>query len=259
EQIEGDEITPRTDIFAFGAVLYEMVTGRKAFKGKSQASLMASILEHHPLPIADQQPSTPRALDHLIRTCMAKDPDQRWQTCADLGIQLRFIDEYGEDKPEAAAKSSNRNRFLIPMIGVLAAGIVITSALLLLRPKPTPAPVVRFEIPLLSGSPNQIAVSPDGRSLAAITQNGGETVLWIRRLDQPEPQLIKNTNGISFPFWSADGRSIAFFADGKLKRIDTTGGPPQVLCEAPNGRGGTWNRDGVILFAPTANGPLFRV
>jgi len=260
EQIEGDEITPRTDIFAFGAVLYEMVTGRKAFKGKSQASLMASILEHQPSPIAELQPSMPRALDHLIRTCMAKDPDQRWQTCADLGIQLRWIGEHGEDKSESGRKSGIRNRVMIPVIGLLAVAIVITSGLLILRPKPAPTPVVRFEISLTSGSPNQIAVSPDGRSLAAITgQNGAETSLWIRRLDQTEPQLLKNTNGVSFPFWSPDGKSIGFFADGKLKRIDASGGSPQNLCDAPNGRGGTWNRDGVILFSPTANGPLFRV
>ncbi len=258
EQIEGEEITPRTDIFAFGAVLYEMITGRKAFKGKSQASLMASILEHQPLPIADTQPAMPRSLDHLIRTCMAKESDQRWQTCADLGIQLRWIAERAEDDA-SSGRPAVRSRLLVSIIAVLAALAVTASGLLIFRPKPSPPQPVRFELPLNSGSPNQIAISPDGRTLAAIAQNGGETSIWIRRLDQTEPQLLKNTNGVSFPFWSPDGRNLGFFADGKLKRIDVSGGPPQALSDAPNGRGGTWNRDGVILFSPTANGPLLRV
>ena len=261
EQIEGEEITPRTDVFAFGAVLYEIVTGRKPFKGKSAPSLMASILEHQPVPLAELQPGLPKSLDHLIRTCLAKEPDKRWQTCADLGIQLRWIAEHLDEKSAAAGRSRThgRNPLMIAAIAVLALAAGIAAGRWLLTPETELPRHVRFDLPLSSPSPNQMALSPDGRSLAAIAQSESTTLIWIRRLDQTEPQLLKGTNGVQHPFWSPDGRSLGFFADGKLKRIDAAGGPAQTLADAPNGRGGTWNREGVIVFSPKADGPLFRV
>jgi serine/threonine protein kinase len=259
EQVEGEEITTRTDIFAFGAVLYEMVTGRKAFKGKSQASLMASILEHQPPPIAELQPTIPLSLDHVIRTCMNKDPDRRWQTFADVAIQLRWIAEHTEERTPVSGTTRSMNRVAIAIAAVLAIALAATLGVLFFRPKPEPPRAVRFDLPLASPSPNQFAISPDGSTIVAITQTGNETPLWVRRLDQSEPQLLKGLGNVQFPFWSPDNRNVGFFADGKLKRIDVAGGPPQTLCDAPNGRGGSWNKDGVIIFASNADGPVFRV
>ena len=270
EQLEGKEADARTDIFAFGVVVYEMATGRKAFEGKSQASLIAKILETDPAPISSLQPMTPRTLDRLVKKCLAKEPEKRWQAASDICDEFKWIDESGSPAGMPApvvARRKVRERLSWAAAAALFLTTIGFGAAYLARPSGE-AVAVRFFI-----SPPEKAtfesgtfpfdfgvISPDGRRLAFTAKNAsGKGLLWVRPLDTLAPQALQGTDDAAFPFWSMDSRSIAFFAQGKLKRIDVAGGPSQTLCDAANGRGGTWNRDGVILFAPNTNGPLYRV
>src|SRR5215470_3588648 len=267
EQLEGGQVDARTDIFAFGAVLYEMITGRKAFSGKSRVSLIGAILRDDPPSISTIQPMSPPALDHVVKTCLAKEPDERWQTADDLMRELRWIAESGsEAATRGPVTSGGKNRERLAWIAATATLLVALVAALLviarLREPPVDTGVVRLTIP----APNLIAVyssfaiSPDGRRLAFTgTDSSGKPRLWVRQLDSLTPQPLPETDGAGYPFWSPDGRFIGFFAGGKLKKIDVSGGSPQTLCEAPNSRGGTWNRDGVIVFAPRTTSALYRV
>lgn len=279
EQLEGKDADARTDIFAFGGVLYEMVTGRKAFEGKSQVSLIGAILEREPTPVSTLQPTAPAALDRVIRRSLAKDPDERWQTASDLTAQLKWIAE-AESRveasvPVAGTQPSTPRRHAAA--GWIAAGvfflvsIALGLALYVVSRSPAEAEAVRFLVPapdkavFENGVQNAIgaaagSVSPDGRRLAFTARDAsGRVLLWLRPLDALTAQPLPGTEGAGWPFWSPDNRWIAFFAQGKLKKIDISGGPPQVLCDAPNGRGGTWNNDGVIVFAPNNPSPLSRV
>jgi len=275
EQLEGREADARTDIFAFGSVLYEMVTGRKAFEGKSQVGLIGAILEREPVPVSTIVPTSPPALDRIIQRCHAKDPDERWQSAADLAAQLQWIPEMAAPAPSAplapaktAAKATRAARVWMAIAAVLlvsAIGLALTArsyyqalgAAPLLRFSVSPPERAIFE----SNPPGFVpTLSPDGRRLAfTVREAAGATRIWVRSLDALDSQPLQGTDGAAFPFWSPDSRSIGFFAQGKLKRIDASGGPPMTLCDAVAGRGGTWNRDGVILFAAQPTGPLYRV
>jgi len=263
EQIEGQGADARTDIFAFGAVLYEMLTGRQAFEGKTQASLIGAILKDTPASIASLQPLTPPALDRVISTCLAKDSDERWQTMRDLLRELKWVANTGAAAPVApAATSPRRSRHRIAWGGAVIASLVAAAfALVLYGRRPASEPVLtRFEIQTPATSePMSFALSPDGRSLAFVATADGASRLLIRPLDQVTSQTIAGTEDAIFPFWSPDGRTIAFFAGGKLKIVDVPGGSPRVLADAPSGRGGTWNRDGVVVFAPSTAAVLMRV
>jgi len=266
EQLEGKEADARTDIFSLGAVLYEMATGRPAFQGRSRASLIAAILEHEPEPMAALQPMAPPALARVVETCLAKDPDQRWQTAHDVKLQLQWIAEGGSQAGvpvPVVARRRLREQIWIAATMALAATV---AGLLFTRPRPAPveAGAVRFSIPLpekvtyaLGG---MLALSPDGRRLAfGANTPEGKTMLWLRPLDSFTAQPQAGTEGAAYPFWSPDARFIAFFADRKLKKIELGGGSVETICEAGTGGGGTWNRDGVIVFAAQWEGPLMRV
>jgi Tol biopolymer transport system component len=265
EQLEGREADTRTDIFAFGTVVYEMVTGKKAFEGKSQASLISAIMSSEPPPMASLQRLTPPALDHIVRRALAKDPDERWQTARDLWLELRTATSSRADEVGVlrvgAAKPDRRGWILSAVLALALAAAVVPAIVSLRTPPPLPAREIQFEIPAGSdlGNPAYLAISPDGRRVAYTAPGrDGRLALWVRPLESLTAQLLPDTEEAGPAEWSPDGRSLVFAGQGRLKKIDVNGGPPQTLAPLPaNFRRATWNREGVILFA---SGPvLYRV
>ena len=268
EQVDGKEADARSDIFALGAVMYEMATGKRAFEGKTAASAMAAVLERDPAPISSLQPATPPALDRLVKTCLEKDPDERWQTAHDVKLQLRQLSERGPQTGTASSSSvasplaadKDEPRYL--RWTALALAIVAAAAIGFFSHRPNPAPTIWGGLNIVAslGEEGSFVLSRDGTQLAYVAADPqGRVLLWVRKLDSPKGSPLEGTEGLEYPFWSADGRKLAFFAEGKLKRIDAAGQNLQVVCDAPNGRGGSWNKDGVIVFTPNAVGGLSKV
>ncbi len=263
EQLEGKKVDARTDLFAFGEVLYEMATGVPAFSGKSKASLIAAILTADPSPITKFQPVCPVALDQLVRGCLAKDPDERWQSAHDVKLELNALEErFAETEASREAPSRWRKWERLAW----AAGLLLALALLFWhysRNTGEAPRMVRSSILPPPGSSYELlnfAVSPDGARLAFVALGReGQSTLWVRSLSVASAQEFSSTEGAMFPFWSPDSRQVGFFADGKLRILDAENGAVKVLCNAPVGRGGTWNREGTILFAPNIVGPLYAV
>ena len=268
EQVEGKEVDARTDIFAFGVVVYEMATGKKAFEGKSQASVMAKILETDPPPMTTLAPMTPPSLDRVVKRCLAKDPDDRWQSARDLCEELHWISDTSQQSaatgPTMQRRPTDRVAWAVAAIAALVA-VVALGGFFLRRPPLEEKQVVRFTIgppqngSFASGIQGDFSISPDGAKLAFIASavTGGDQ-LWVRALDSPSPTALAGTTGAYDPFWSPDSQFIGFFAEGKLKKVALSGGPVQALADAPNSGEGTWSRDGVILFAG-AGGEINRV
>jgi serine/threonine protein kinase len=274
EQVEGKAADARSDLFALGAIVYEMTTGRRAFEGTSNASVMAAILTAAPPPMATLQPVTPPALDHVVKTCLAKSPDERWQAAGDVARELKWISETSLQWGIPASAKADAKRGTYYWIGATAlfASMSALLAFVHLREAPIEVSQVRLFIPPPDHAAypnyNQIesppVISPDGRQIAFIAHEiGRPDSVWVRPLDSLAARALPGTDGVPNsslrPFWSPDSRSLGFFAGGKLKRIDLSGGPPEVLADAPDGRGGTWSQQGIIVFAPVADGPLYRV
>jgi Tol biopolymer transport system component len=267
EQLEGLEADTRTDIFAFGALLYEMATGKRAFEGRNRTSLIAAIVSGTPRPVGELVPLTPPALEHVIRRCLAKDPEERWQNAVDIASELRWIAEAGSRAGEAAPVLARR-RLRLRTVWALPAAAAIVAVLatigvgrflhdreVVVRSSLLPPKDMRFE-----GGSSVPVLSPDGRRLAFVAVGkDGKSALWIRSISTLTAQPLAGTEGATHPFWSPDSQQVAFFASGQLMRIDTTGGLPQAICEAARGRGGVWGDDGTILYPPSEAAALSRV
>jgi Tol biopolymer transport system component len=267
EQVEGREADARSDIFAFGALVYEMVTGKRAFDGRSAASVIGVILKDHPPPLSAHQPLSPPMLDRVVATCLAKDPDDRWQTARDLVRSLKWINEGARLEPAPAVRVTRANA--VGLVGWILAGVLLLGFVALAIPyyrrpvaeiRVTRFPVLPPADATFPGFPSFLTASPDGTHLAFIVVTAdGKRQLWMRALDSLRSEPVAETEGADQPFWSPDSRFVAFFADGKLRKVDISGGRPQTICETAPARSGAWNRDGVIVFTPGSGAGLFRV
>ncbi len=268
EQLEGNEADARTDIFALSVVIYEMTTGKPAFAGQNPAGVRAAMLTHDPLSISGFPPGIPSGLKTVVKKCLAKDPEERWQSASDLASELRWIAEGFPEEPPAVAIKHRRNRewqawVLVALVFLAAVALAVVDwagrrPANLLRAQIFKPDNIQFNFLGDEGGP--LVISPDGRHLVfSGIESGKVRRLYLRSLDSFPIQALAGTENATSPFWSPDSRSVAFFADGKLKRLDIAGGTPVTICNAPDGRGGSWGRSGVIVFTPTFTSGLFRV
>src|SRR5262245_57300765 len=256
EQAAGKAVDKRSDLWAFGVVMLEMLTGRQAFSGETVSHVIASVLKDEPawttLP-----PDTPAPIRRLLRRCLEKDRKRRLPDAADIRLEIDdALTTPTIERPVTPIVPRSRERILwlstIALVTLLAGAA--TTAWLRERASFVPPSVIRLDLATPpTDDPFSFAISPDGRQVAFVANaSGGGAKLWLRPLDQVAAQPLAGTDGATYPFWAPDSRAVGFFADGKLKRVDLAGGAPQVLADAPQGRGGTWNSDGVIVFTPTA-------
>jgi eukaryotic-like serine/threonine-protein kinase len=267
EQVEGKEADTRSDIFALGAVLYEMATGKRAFEGKNTASVIAAVLERNPPAVSSVQPASPPALDRVVQTCLAKDPDERFQNVHDVNLQLKWIAE-GGSQAGVPARRRNREKLAWSLMGGFAIFAAAFAVWTYARPRPSGAGAILAFVPpprdthfLAFGfDSGPSVVSPDESKLAfTVIDQNGLIKLWTRSLKANDATAVRGTEGAASPFWSADSHSLGFFAGGKLKTVELGGGNLQTLADSSWVGVAAWAPDGTILFQPTANSPLFRV
>ncbi len=268
EQAEGKETDERSDIFSFGAVLYEMLTGKRAFDGDTKTAILAAILKDQPEPISQFQPQVPRALDRVVRKCLEKKPADRWHSAHDLKPMLEMIDLAGPTSASTSMSESqagglrhkDRKKWLWPAItAALVVALGVTAWML--WPKPAPARATRFQVKLPDNVTFSefVSVSPDGHKLV-FNATGEQSGLWVHDLDTLEWRRLAGTEGGGSPFWSPDSRFLGFAVGNQLKKIEVAGGPPQTLCSVASVVGtGAWSRNNVIVFGSRGTGPMRRV
>jgi eukaryotic-like serine/threonine-protein kinase len=267
EQVEGTDLDVRSDIFSLGAVLYEMLTGQRAFVGKSQLSVASAILEREPAPITTIKPHTPHSLDHIIRRCLAKDPDDRWQTARDVAMELKSADLQDSISTKDGRVGVLTGRNVGVWLGLFFASLLVALAIFVL--------VSRHQFVPSQNSTRTSILAPDGKEFdrwgtAALSPNGEYLAfsalmpgwgsqLWLRRIDSLTAKPLPGTDGAQNPFWSPDSKWIGFVAGSKLRKISVDGGSPLVLCDSAQSRGGSWNSNGTILFSPGPGYPVYSV
>ncbi|HUK12907.1 MAG TPA: protein kinase [Thermoanaerobaculaceae bacterium] len=263
EQLEGREADARSDIFALGCVLHEMLTAERPFNGATQASLIAAILHEEPRSLASLQPPVPQALDRLVGACLAKHPEERWQSALDLARELAWLGE-GAGADRGAATPRPTARRAVPLAIAVAATALVTAALaaVFLRQPHRPGETTRFSIAPPPGYSflGLVKLAPDARrAMFVLAAEGGRNVVGVRTFDRLGTRLLPGTEDARGMFWSPDGREIAFFADRRLKRTGADGGPAQTVCDAGGAFSGAWGSQGTILFTAEFGGPILAV
>ena len=269
EQLEGQEADARTDIFALGALLYEMATGRRAFEGKSKTSLIAAIVSSQPAPIAAVAPMTPPALDHVVRRCLEKEPEDRWHSAHDVAGELRWISEAGSQAGVAGPvtlRRKSRERIAWTLAAVMT---IATVAAFTLRwdkgPSRQEGPaVMRSVLPIASGqlqfdTYHTLAISPDSKSVAWVDSEAGTWRIYLRHLEEFDAHPLAGTENAQQLFFSPDSKWLGFFAGGKMKKIPLGGGAPVTVARAVLPRGASWSADDSILFVPFYYGGVARI
>jgi len=262
EQVRGATADPRTDIFAFGAVLYEMVSGVRAFRRDTAAETMAAVLKEDPPELSDPTRFVSPALDRIIRRCLEKNPEQRFQSARDLSFALSALS--GTEASTIARATAAAPRQMPLRLWLSVAAVLVAVAAVTWFVARRPAPTTRMEFALAvpdEMSISHMALSHDGSMLAFVSpeENSALPMLYVQRVGSPNVTPLPGTQGASYPFWSPDGAYIAFFANGKLLKMAISGGTPQVLATTLAARGGSWGTGGVIIFAPDAESPIWRI
>ena len=269
EQLGGHEADARSDVFAFGAIVHEMATGRRAFEGTTAATVIGAILHTDPPPLSSFRPFTPPGLDRIVSRCLAKDPDDRWQSARDLMLELKWTAEHIEHSMSREPVGARRRKLglMVSAVVTLLTIAVAAFALAYVRRAPANGATVRLaflppkelqQAEARFGGP--VTISPDGKHLAYVaTGADGKQLLWLQAMDSSSPRALIATDGAAYAFWSPDSRSIGFFAQGRLKRINIDAGPPQILSDALLPRGGAWSAAGVIVYSVGAGRELYQV